>query len=73
MSYESFDIKFSSVACVLFELRHLPSQNISKTPPGMKNPIFFKKIFAMGFCADLHPVNRINQEFTKKKCKNGTR
>ena len=24
MSSESFDIKFSSVACVLFELRHLP-------------------------------------------------
>ena len=60
MSSESFDTKFSRVACVLFELRHLPPKNISKSPPGMKNAIFFKKKFAMGFCDDLHPVNCIN-------------
>ena len=60
MSSESFDVKFSSVACVLFELRHLPPQNISKPPPGMKNSIFLKTIFAVGFCADFHPVNGIN-------------
>ena len=51
MSSESFDVKFSSVTCVLFEL---------KSPPGMKNSIFFKKIFAMGFYADLRSVNGIN-------------
>ena len=60
MSYESFDIKFSSVACVLFELRHLPPKIFQSLPPGMKNSIFFKKIFAMGFCADLHSVNGVN-------------
>ena len=25
----------------------------------------------MGFCADLHPVNRINQELAKKSVKTG--
>ena len=65
MFSESFDIKFSRVACVLYELRHLPPK-IFQSLPGMKNSIFKKKIFAMGFCDDFHSVNRINKSLRKK-------
>ena len=44
MSSESFDIKFSRVACVLFELRHLAPQNISKSPQAWRTQ-YFSKIF----------------------------
>ena len=59
MSCESFDIKFSRVACVLFELRHLPPKYF-KVSPRHEELNILQKIFAMGFCADLHLVNRIN-------------
>ena len=39
-----------------------------KILPGMKTSLFFKKKFSMGFCADLHPVNRI---ISKKRLKSG--
>ena len=65
---ESFDTKFSRVACLLFELRHLPPK-IFQNPPGHEDiNIFQKKKFATGFCANLYPVNRVT---SKKRLKAG--
>ena len=44
MSFESFDTKFSRVACVVFGLR----QNRNFTPPGQEKSVF-QKIFCNGF------------------------
>ena len=64
---ESFDTKFSRVACVLLELRHLPPK-IFQNPPGHEYINVFQKKIAMGLCADSYPVNRI---ISKKHLKAG--
>ena len=62
---ELFDTKFSRVGPALFDLRHLP------LPLKKYFIIFQKKNFAICFCADLPPANRINQGFLIKRVKAG--
>ena len=70
MSSESFDIKFSRVACVLFELRHSPPK-IFKFPPGMKNSIFFKIFFRNGFLCRFAPCKSYKLRVREKSVKTG--
>ena len=45
MFSESFDIKFSRVACVLYELRHLPPKIFQSLSPGHEELNIFQKKF----------------------------
>ena len=65
MFSELLDTKFSHVACVLFELCHLPPK-IFQNPPGHEDINIFQK--KKGFCANLYAVNRI---ISKKYLKAG--
>ena len=63
MSYESFDVKFSSVACVVFVYFSsyvIYPPKYFKVSPGHEGLNVFQNFLAMGFCADLHPVNGIH-------------
>ena len=68
MFSESFDTSFSRVASIYtFRVTSFtPPKYLN--PPGHEDINIFQKKFAMGFCADLYPVNRI---ISKKHLKAG--
>ena len=65
---ESFDTKFSRVACVLFELRHLPPK-IFQNPPGYEDNNVFQKKICNGFLYRFVPCKSHNFETTSKSGK----
>ena len=65
---ESFDTKFSRVACLLFELRHLLPK-IFQNPPGHEDINIFQKKICNGFLCQFVPCKSCYFEKTSKSGK----